>query len=119
MCPAPWPSAGASRSGLLDPDQRRAGIAVIGDLVALAREHLLQAQRYTELWPAARAPEVRLFCAVPLALALATLREVERGHDTLRPGRAPKVSHEDVAEILQQASCAVLSDATLEQLLSS
>jgi hypothetical protein len=47
-----------------------------------------QAEEYTLLWPVEAAP-VRLFCAVPLALALATLREVELGEDALKQGRAP------------------------------
>jgi farnesyl-diphosphate farnesyltransferase len=88
---------------LLDPDQRGAGLAVIEHLVTRAREHLARASEYTGLWPVPRGAQVRLFCSVPLALALATLAEVARGDDTLRPGKAPAISRETVLSVFRGA----------------
>ena len=88
---------------LLDPAQRDAGLAAIGRLTALARQHLRRAREYTELWSSPRGGPVRLFCTVPLALAVATLDEVERQEDTLRPGRAPTVSRETVLDVVRSA----------------
>jgi hypothetical protein len=58
-----------------------------------------------------------LFCVVPLALALATLRMVEQGDDTLRAGTEPKVSRTTVALILDEATRAAASNRALAALL--
>jgi farnesyl-diphosphate farnesyltransferase len=108
---------------LLDPMMRKAGVAVVRALCARAREHLRQAQEYVALWPsegelAEAGRAVRLFCAVPLALALSTLRAVEQGEDTLRAGATPKVSRAAVAGILAKAPAAAASNQALVALLS-
>ena len=89
---------GLDLARLLDPSQRSAGLRVLRSVARRAREHLVEAERYTRLWPlSAAGREVRLFCAGPLALALGTLREVEHGDDALRRDRAPTVSRAFVA----------------------
>jgi farnesyl-diphosphate farnesyltransferase len=107
---------------LLDPVMRKAGVAVIQAVCARAREHLHRAQEYVALWPEAgdggdAGRAVRLFCAVPLALALSTLRTVEQGEDTLRAGVTPKVSRSTVAGIVAQAPAAAASNQALVALL--
>ena len=107
---------------LLDPAMREAGLAVISAVCARAREHLHRAEEYVALWPTAgdggeAGQPVRLFCAVPLALALATLRVVARGEDTLRKDVTPKVSRATVAAILAQAPAAAASNQALVALL--
>ena len=107
---------------LLDPAMRDAGVAVVRAVCARAREHLRRAEEYVALWPTSgrsgRAGRtVRLFCVVPLALALATLRAVEQGDDTLRAGTEPKVSRTTVARILAEATGAAASNRTLAALL--
>jgi len=87
---------------LLDPAVRDAGLRVIERLTALARQHLIRAREYTELWPAPRGAQVRLFCIVPLTLALATLEEVERREETLLLGRCPTVSRETVLGVFRR-----------------
>ena len=87
-----------------------AGAAFVLFLVAVA------------LWPEAgdggdAGRAVRLFCAVPLALALSTLRTVEQGEDTLRAGVTPKVSRSTVAGIVAQAPAAAASNQALVALL--
>jgi len=113
----------AERSGvepgeLLDPGQREAALEVVAAVCDRAREHLARAREYTELWPVPAGLAVREFCAVPLALALATLCEVERGRDTLRAGRVPKVSRETVAQVVVQARKAVASNEALGELFA-
>lgn len=101
---------------LLAPSRRPAAMRVVGDVCALARERLRHAREYTLLWPAREAADVRMFCAVPLALALLTLREVERGDDALRCGATPKVSRAVVARVLVEARQAVHSDDALRRM---
>ena len=107
---------GIALDDILDPDHRPAGLAVVRAVCARAREHLRRAQQYTLLWPAEEGRQVRLFCAVPLALALATLAEVEHGDDTLRPGRTPKVSRQVVMAVFTEAQQAAGDNAQLARL---
>jgi degradative hydroxymethylglutaryl-CoA reductase len=94
---------GIELDNLLAASERPKGLALLRALSARARHHLERAEEYTLLWPAASAAEVRLFCAVPLALALATLREVELGDDALMPNRAPTVSRALVMKVFEDA----------------
>lgn len=107
---------------LLDPAMRDAGVAVVRAVCARAREHLRRAEEYVSLWPsvgpdAQAGRAVRLFCVVPLALALATLRTVEESDDTLRAGTEPKVSRATVAGVLAEAGRAATSNSALAALL--
>jgi phytoene/squalene synthetase len=88
-----------------------------------AREHLASAREYVACWPADpsatrgdAALGVRLFCAVPLALALATLREVEEGRDTLRAGAKPKISRAAVLTVVEDAGASAASDVELARM---
>ncbi|MEM1030861.1 MAG: squalene/phytoene synthase family protein [Myxococcota bacterium] len=108
---------GLELSQILLPEHREAGLRIIGRVCARAREHLRRAQEYTLLWPATGAGvDVRLFCTVPLTLALATLREVEAGPDTLRPGRTPKVTRAVVTDVFANAKGAARDDRALRRL---
>ena len=107
---------------LLDPGMRSAGVEVICAVCARAREHLRRAEEYVELWPTEGSGgqagrSVRLFCVVPLALALATLRVVEQGDETLRAETEPKVSRTTVARVLAGATGAAASNRALAALL--
>jgi geranylgeranyl pyrophosphate synthase/phytoene/squalene synthetase len=104
---------GADPDRLLDPDQRAAGLALVAAVSARARAHLRTANAYTLAWPAREGAAVRLFCAVPLALAWLTLREVERGHDALVPGRTPKVDRATVGAVVEAAMAKAGDDAAL------
>ncbi|MCA9521536.1 MAG: phytoene/squalene synthase family protein [Myxococcales bacterium] len=105
-------SFGLSVHELLDERQREAGLAVVRAICRVARTHLERAREYTCLWPTS-ASAVRLFCAVPLALALGTLGVVEQGDDTLRAGRNPKVSREFVTRLIADAQFVVRDDGQL------
>jgi farnesyl-diphosphate farnesyltransferase len=110
---------GLSLEALLDPEQRESALTLVRSVCGRAREHLDRAREYTELWPVPRGVPVRLFCAVPLALAFATLEEVECGADTLRPERAPRVSRESVGRILRRAERVVSSNQGLDELFAA
>lgn len=113
---------GLDLASVLDESERSKGLALLRALSARAREHLVRAEEYTLLWPASSASsegggagaQIRLFCAVPLALALGTLREVELGEEALTPGRAPTVSRAfvmGVFETAMQAATAAPADS--------
>ncbi len=107
---------------LLDPAMRQAGLGVVRTVCTRARAHLQRAEEYVALWPASgedgeAGRAVRLFCLVPLALALATLRTVEQGENTLRAGVTPKVSRGAVARVVAEAPAAAASDQALAALL--
>ncbi|MEM7675079.1 MAG: polyprenyl synthetase family protein, partial [Myxococcota bacterium] len=108
---------GMALEDILTPQRRQEGLAVIRAICARAREHLQAAAEYTVLWPAPSGAAVRQFCAVPLALALASLAEVEAGQDTLRPGRVPKISRDMVAQLFQNVLGAVHDDEALAEVL--
>ncbi|UQA55163.1 phytoene/squalene synthase family protein [Polyangium aurulentum] len=109
---------GTSVERILAPEDREKALAALFEVCALGRKHLEAAAEYTLLWPAAGGAEVRTFCAVPLALALATLREVERGTDCLLRGREPKIDRALVAEILAGARRAADADGPLARLFA-
>lgn len=104
---------GTTLEDLLAPQKRQESLAVVRAVCSRARKHLEQAAEYTTLWPAPIGIPVRQFCAVPLALALASLVEVESGKDTLRPGRVPKISREQVAAIFAEVTESVADDRAL------
>jgi len=104
---------GIELTDILEPELRDAALNIVHAVCERARNHLVAAQEYTLAWPEVDGRDVRLFCTVPLVLALATLTEVEQGEDTLRPGFVPKVSRQVVAEVLQRAHTAIDSDEAL------
>ena len=109
---------GVSPDRLLDPQARERGLEVVHEVAGRARAHLAQAQVYTLAWPVPEGLDLRLFCAVPLALALATLSEIDRGAGVLRPGVTPKVDRATVLEVLQAARPAVGDDEALKALFA-
>jgi len=108
---------GVPLAEILEPRHRHAALAIVGDVCAVAREHLRHARAYTLAWPADAAHDIRVFCAVPLALALATLAEVEKGHGVLLRGTTPKVSRAVVVRVLADARRAARSDEALGAML--
>lgn len=109
---------GISLDDILDPQKRMAALSVVQAVCKRARVHLKRAETYTALWPVPAGQAIRLFCTVPLALALATLKEVEEGSDTLNPGRTPKVSREVVARVLGDAQRAIAGNGSLSEMLT-
>jgi geranylgeranyl pyrophosphate synthase/phytoene/squalene synthetase len=110
---------GIELDAILEPESRGAGLAVVRAVCERARGHLERAKAYTLAWPAKGGQAIRLFCTVPLVLALMTLDEVVTGNDTLLAGATPKVSRQQVAELLLRAEQSVGDDGALRQLLGS
>lgn len=108
---------GVRLDDILEPQNRDAGLAIIRRVCERARDHLKRAEQYTLLWPAEQGADVRMFCTVPLVLALATLREVEHGGDTLVAGKTPKISRQAVGEIFADARVAVQRNDTLRWMI--
>jgi squalene-hopene/tetraprenyl-beta-curcumene cyclase len=106
---------GISLDQLLDPKSRQEAMRIVGRTCELAEEKLRAAQAYTLAWPE-RAQPVRLFCAVPLALALASLEEVKNGGDTLVQDETPKVGRAVVFAIVRDAIAAADSNRDLAAL---
>jgi farnesyl-diphosphate farnesyltransferase len=67
---------GLSSGALLLPGEHRRARAVMGQLIRKARHHLAVAVAYCEMLPKTE-HQIRLFCLLPVFLALRTLREVE------------------------------------------
>ena len=108
---------GVRLDDILEPQNREAGLAIISAVCARARQHLRRAEQYTLLWPADEGREIRMFCTVPLTLALATLHEVERGPDTLLDGHKPKITRKTVMQIFEDSHYAVRADNTLRWMM--
>ncbi|MEO0460443.1 MAG: squalene/phytoene synthase family protein [Myxococcota bacterium] len=107
---------GIDLNGVLDPENRSSTLALIGEIASRARRHLEVAIDYTTAWPMPAGADIRMFCTVPLCLALATLREIETGDDTARAGHNPKVPRSVVKAILVESVPAVASDSELRRL---
>jgi hypothetical protein len=106
---------GAAPERLLAIEERPRALAFCRFLSQRAREHLAAAEEYTLLWPlTGNGKEARAFCAGPLALALATLRQVELGVDTLRPGRSPSVSRDFVGGLFEDLARALSNESATE-----
>ena len=111
-------SRGLDRNRLLDPALRERALDLVREIGSRARSHLDRAVEYTLVWPADRSHAVRFFCAVPLGLAIATLRRVVDGDDTLVAGREPKVARARVLWIYERAQAAAADDRRLSELFA-
>jgi squalene-hopene/tetraprenyl-beta-curcumene cyclase len=109
---------GVSLDDLLAPGHRAEAMRVVEAVCDLAEDKLREAQAYTLAWPAERSHAVRLFCAVPLLLALASLHVVRDGADSLVPDRAPKIGRSEVFTAVLEATAAVSDDRALAALFA-
>jgi len=108
-------AAGSSHETILDPGFRAANRAALEPLIALAHQDVERALRYIEAIPAA-ALRVRLFCVLPVLLAIATIRELEQSEEMLVPGGAVKVSRAEVRALIIAGSTSTLTNRTLRWL---
>jgi farnesyl-diphosphate farnesyltransferase len=110
---------GVALGDLLSPGMGDRALMLRRAMCARARAHLAHAEEYALAWPPESAGQVRLFCAVPLALALATLRELEAAAPSAGGHGGPvKVSRALVARLLADARLAVDRDDTLRWMLA-
>jgi phytoene/squalene synthetase len=94
---------GVAPADLFDPARAAAAMAVVRDVIELARRHLATALEYTLIVPPT-ARDVRLFVLVPLVLALGSLTLVANSPQVLAAGSRVKVPRAFVAEVLRQAA---------------
>jgi farnesyl-diphosphate farnesyltransferase len=99
---------------LLAPDRRPDVLAAHRRLCELAEGHLQRALEYTLLLPPASS--ARRFCALPLLLARATLRELRGNPDVLDPDRSVKVDRAETLELITFVAGRVSDGEALEEL---
>lgn len=89
---------------------------VVSRVAAAARRHLEVAGRYTLSWPSSAQP-VRLFCAVPLALAWLSLDHIESSFAASQLEGTPKISRATVQGVAEKAIAASGNDNELARWL--
>lgn len=102
---------------LFEPSKRNCALALIHTIATRAKECLVEAKNYTLGWPAGEASEIRLFCALPLALAFASLDEIKEGENTLYLDRVPKISRALVQEKFARVYQSIDSNEKLAEVL--
>jgi len=96
-------------------DAQRMGQApgVLDPLFRMARERLDEALRYTLAVPP-QATQVRLFCLLPLWMAVRTLVHAEGNANVHRPGAPVKISRGEVEALIQDAMGVAGDDQAIE-----
>lgn len=90
---------GSSHATILSAQHETANHAALTSLVELAWQDLDDARDYLLHVPR-RALAVRLFCVLPLLYAYATLRDLTRSREMLRPGGVVKISRGEVRALM-------------------
>jgi farnesyl-diphosphate farnesyltransferase len=109
-------AAGSSQEHLLSPAFRAANRHAIEPLIALAKDDLERALEYICIIPPT-ALRIRLFCALPMLFAAATLRELEASDAMLVAGGGVKITRDEVRSIVFAASTSTLTNASLRWLV--
>ena len=100
---------GSSHATILTPEWRQANHVVIRQMVEGAWANLGRALEYLLLIPR-RALAIRVFCALPLLFAYATLRELTRTTAMLTPGGTVKITRREVKALLLAAPALAFSN---------
>jgi squalene-hopene/tetraprenyl-beta-curcumene cyclase len=106
---------GVAVAELLEQGRRVEAMRVVSAVCDLAESKLRDARTYTLTWPSDRAHAVRLFCAVPLVLALASLRVARAS--PLEHSRTPKIGRSEVLRAVREVTLAASDDRLLGALL--
>ena len=107
---------GSEHATILAPDRARQNGAALAAMTQLAWHDLEQAKQYLLAVPR-RAVSIRLFCALPLLFAYATLRDLARSADA--PGRREvvKISRSEVKSLTVLSVIGVLSNRAMARLV--
>jgi farnesyl-diphosphate farnesyltransferase len=107
---------GSTHATILAPDRARENRAALSKMIELAWHDLDQAKAYLLAIPR-RAVSIRLFCALPLLFAYATLRDLTRSSDA--PGRrgVVKISRSEVKSLTVLSVIGVLSNRAMARLV--
>ncbi|OYV74389.1 MAG: farnesyl-diphosphate farnesyltransferase [Gemmatimonadetes bacterium 21-71-4] len=106
---------GSSHAEILAAERAEATRAALTALVTLAWEDLEHAKDYLLLIPR-RAVAIRLFCALPLLFAYATLREITRSPAALARREVVKISRAEVKWLIAWSVAGILSNRMLDRL---
>lgn len=108
---------GSGHATILAHDRTAQNHAALGALVQMAWHDLDQATTYLLAIPR-RAPAIRLFCALPLLFAYATLRDLTRTPGAIARRHTVKISRAEVKAITLLSMLGVLSNRLLARLVS-
>ena len=108
---------GLSTQTLLEAGRRTQAVALLNELIAVARRELDVALDYTLALPADQ-PGIRLFCLWPLFMAMLTLRELDGNPEVFEP-RPVKISRDAVQQVMSLTRELVDRDEELRALYKS
>jgi farnesyl-diphosphate farnesyltransferase len=108
---------GSSHQTILGSDRLAENHLAIMDLVAVAKEDLRLSLDYITTIPRG-AFFIRLFCLLPILLAVATLREIERSTAMLVPGGGIKISRHEVRSLVLAGSLTTFSNRATRWLVA-
>lgn len=106
-------SEGIEPEELLRIDCRPAAKRVVSKVIFRAEEHLQHAFEYTLSIPPTF-PQLRLFCLLPLWMALETLHLARDNDEVFEPGKKVKISRETVARIIADCGRDCQDDRALQ-----
>lgn len=109
-------SNGSTQKNILADEFRTENYESIKTLVNMAKLDLTQALQYFYTIPR-MAITIRLFCLVPLVLAIATLREIQNTQVMLQKGGMVKISRKEVRSILFYCGFAIMSNKLISRLV--
>jgi farnesyl-diphosphate farnesyltransferase len=107
---------GSAHDTVLAADRAAANHAALATLVQLAWQDLEQATEYLLAIPR-RAVSIRLFCALPLLFAYATLRDLTETPGALAGQRVVKISRAEVKSLTALSMLGVFSNRWLSRLV--
>ncbi|HEY4129815.1 MAG TPA: squalene/phytoene synthase family protein, partial [Gemmatimonadaceae bacterium] len=108
---------GSAHATILAPELLSQNREALGTLIDLAWRDLEQAKTYLLLIPR-RAVSIRLFCALPLLFAYATLRDLTRTPNALASRVVVKISRREVKAITMLSFITVGSNIALKWLMA-
>ncbi|HEX4352859.1 MAG TPA: phytoene/squalene synthase family protein [Polyangiales bacterium] len=108
---------GSAHATILSADRTNENHAALGALVQLAWHDLDQAKRYLLSIPR-RAFSIRLFCALPLLFAYATLRDLTRTPGAIARRDVVKISRAEVKSITLLSMMGVWSNVLMSALVT-
>lgn len=107
-------AVGISIEGLTEPRQRNEAHAAIKPIFSRARQALDNAFEYCVSIPN-NATDVRLFCLMPLWLAVSTLQHAQGNDDQFNPQSPVKISRPEVEALIGDCMNRVTDDAALRE----
>lgn len=107
---------GSSQALILAPHRATENRAALSALIRLAWHDLDQATVYLLAIPR-RAVSIRIFCALPLLFAFATLRDLTRSPDALASQRVVKISRSEVKSLTVLGMLGAMSNRAMSRLV--